>query len=149
LLSNASIPAANIHPIPTDHIDPYAAAGAYESVLKSCYGADRLLPGRPLFDVTLLGLGTDGHTASLFPGTGALSERSRWVVPVIGANEETRITLTYPALESSGQVAFLVEGGEKQSIVRQLSEGDADLPAARLKPAGQLTWFLDRAAAGA
>ncbi len=149
LLSKVSIPPANIHPVPTEHIDSQAAAAAYEGVLQSYYGADRLLPDRKLFDVTFLGLGTDGHTASLFPGTRALSERSRWAVPVIGANDETRITLTYPALESSRQVAFLVEGEEKRSIVSRVMAGDTDLPAARLQPEGQLTWFLDRAAAGA
>jgi 6-phosphogluconolactonase len=147
LLSKISIPAANIHPIPTDHVDPYAASAAYEDVLKSCYGADRLLQDRPLFDVAFLGLGTDGHTASLFPGTSALFERSRWAVPVVGAGDETRISLTYPVLESSSQIAFLVEGGEKRAIVRRLADGDVNLPAARLKPMGQLTWFLDRAAA--
>jgi 6-phosphogluconolactonase len=148
LLSRVPIPAANVHPIPTEHTDPEAAAEAYESMLKKHYGADRLLPARPLFDVTLLGLGADGHTASLFPGTSALAERRRWAAPVIGAADEARITLTYPALESSRQVAFLVEGEEKRPIVARLAKGDADLPAAHLKPVGQLTWFLDQAAAG-
>jgi 6-phosphogluconolactonase len=145
LLAKVPIPAANLHPIPTEHVDPEAAAMAYENTLKTYHGA----ADRPLFDVTFLGLGTDGHTASLFPGTSVLSERNRWAVPVIGVSDESRITLTYPALESSRQVAFLVEGAEKRSIVARVAEGDADLPAAHLKPAGQLTWFLDRAAAGA
>ena len=148
LLSKVSIPAANIHPVPTEHIDPYAAAAAYEGLLKSRYGADQLQRDRLLFDVTFLGLGTDGHIASLFPGNSALAERSRWAVPVIGAKDETRISLTYPVLESSRQIAFLVEGKEKSPIVRRLESGDSDLPAGRLQPAGQLTWFLDRAAAG-
>jgi 6-phosphogluconolactonase len=148
LLSKVSMPTANIHPVPTNHIDPYAAAAAYEGVLKSHYGADRLRQDRLLFDVTFLGLGTDGHIASLFPGTSALAERSRWVVPVIDARDETRISLTYPVLESSRQIAFLVEGEEKRSIVRRLESGDADFPAACLRPKGQQTWFLDRAAAG-
>ncbi len=95
-----------------------------------------------------LGLGTDGHIASLFPGASALAEQSRWAVPVVGAGNETRISLTYPVLESSRQIAFLVEGGDKRAVVRRLADGDADLPAARLQPKEQLTWFLDQSAAG-
>ena len=110
LLSRAPIPAINIHPIPTEGISPEAAASAYERELKSFYGAERLDPARPLFDVNLLGLGPDGHTASLFPGTAVLAERDRWVAAVIGAKSEARITLTYPALESSRHAAFLVAG---------------------------------------
>ncbi len=147
LLSRVPIPPSNIHPVPTDPVSPQAAASAYEHILKSFYDADRLSPNLPLFDVTLLGLGQDGHTASLFPGTEALTERERWAVAVVGAKSEARITLTYPALESSRHVAFLVEGKEKQSILALLDR-DRDLPAARLHPGGRIYWFLDRAAAG-
>src|SRR6202049_4323537 len=110
LLSRAPIPTINVHPIPTEGVSPEAAACAYERELKSFYGAERLEPARPLFDVTLLGLGPDGHTASLFPGTAVLAERDRWVAAIDGAKSETRITLTYPALESSRDTAFLVAG---------------------------------------
>jgi 6-phosphogluconolactonase len=146
LLSRAPIPADNVHPIPTEGITPEAAASSYERQLKSFYGAERLDPARPLFDVTLLGLGPDGHTASLFPGTAVLAEQSRWVAAVVGAKSEARITLTYPALESSRNVAFLVEGKEKRAILKRLCRGDDSLPAARLRPIGVLRVFADEAA---
>ena len=149
LLSRAPILPSNVHPIPTEGINPEAAASAYERELKSFYGAARLDPARPLFDVNLLGLGPDGHTASLFPGTAVLAERNSWVAAVVGAKPEARITLTYPALESSRHAAFLVAGDEKRAIFRRLRDGDNCLPAARLRPIAGVTWFLDRAAAGA
>lgn len=146
LLSRAPIPALNVHPIPTEGVSPEAAASAYERQLKSFYGAECLDPARPLFDVTLLGLGPDGHTASLFPGTSVLAEQNRWVAAVVGAKSEARITLTYPALESSRNAAFLVEGEEKRAILNRLCRGDDSLPAARLRPAGMLRVFADEAA---
>jgi 6-phosphogluconolactonase len=148
MLSRAPIPASNIHPIPTEGVSPEAAASAYERELKSFYGAARLDPARPLFDVTLLGLGPDGHTASLFPGTAVLTERDRWVAAVVDAKAEARITLTYPALESSRRVAFLVAGEEKRAILGRLRRGDDTLPAARLHATGTLWLFCDEAAAG-
>jgi 6-phosphogluconolactonase len=147
LLSRAPVPTGNIHPMPTTTPNPEAAASAYERELKSFYGADRLDPAQPLFDVTLLGLGLDGHTASLFPGTSALGVRDRWVAAVVGTEPEARITLTYPALESSRQVAFLVSGSEKREIFARLRRGDERLPAARLRPTGPLWFFADTAAA--
>ena len=148
LLSRAPIPATNIHPIPTEGLSPDAAASAYEDELKSFYGAERLDPARPLFDVNLLGLGSDGHTASLFPGNAVLAERDKWVSAVIGAKPEARITLTYPALESSRNAAFLIAGDEKRPIFRRLRRGDDSLPAARLHPTGRLWMFADAAANG-
>ncbi len=147
LLSRAPIPAINIHPIPTEGVSPKAAAFAYERELKSFYGAERLDATRPLFDVTLLGLGPDGHTASLFPGTAVLAERDRWVAAVIGAKPEARITLTYPALESTRNAAFLVVGKEKRAVFGRLRSGNDNLPAAHLRPTGTLWIFSDAAAA--
>lgn len=149
LLARAPIPAVNIHPIPTEGISSETAASVYERELKIFYGAERFDPARSLFDVNLLGLGPDGHTASLFPGDAVLAERDKWVCAVIGAKPESRITLTYPALESSRYAAFLVAGKEKRAIFKRLRRGDVSLPAARLRPTGEVTWFLDRAAAGA
>jgi len=147
LIEHIPIPAANVHIIETENLDPYAAAMKYEQELKSFYGADVIDPSRPLFDVVLLGLGPDGHTASLFPGTGVLNERNRWSSEVIGPKSEMRITLTYPVLESTANAAFLIAGAEKQAILRRYQSGDTDLPATRYNPAGRLTLFLDNAAA--
>ena len=147
LLSRAPIPAANIHPVPTEGTTPEDAAAAYEHALQSFYGATTLAPERPLFDIVLLGLGPEGHTASLFPGTTILEERRHWVGAVIGAKPEPRTTLTYPALESSREAAFLAAGEGKRAVLDRLFGGDAALPAARLQPQGALRFFLDRAAA--
>ena len=96
LFSEVPVPEANIHAIPTVGLTPEQAATAYEATLKEFYGGDALDPRRPLFDVTLLEIGEDGHIASLFPGQPALRERHRWVVAVEGRASEPRITLTYP-----------------------------------------------------
>jgi len=146
-LSRVPVPEANIHAVPTEGLSPDQAASAYETTLKQFYGADTLAPGRPLFDVTLLGIGEDGHTASLFPGQRTLQETSRWAVAVIGAKAEARITLTYPVLDSSREVAFLVTGKEKRDVVARAQAGDRTLPAAVVHPVGLLHWFTDRAAA--
>jgi len=148
LLAQVPVPAANIHRIPTEGIGVEAAAAVYERALKTFYGAERLDPARALFDVVLLGLGEDGHTASLFPGNGALEERDRWVVAVTGAKSESRITLTYPPLESCSHAAILVEGEQKRAIFGRVQSGDRALPAARFHPPMAVNWFLDRAAAG-
>ena len=147
LLSHAPVPAANIHPVPTDGLDPEASADRYQHTLIEFYGARRLDPARPFFEVMLLGLGTDGHTASLFPGTPVLAERARWAAAVTGAGAEPRVTLTYPVLESSRNTAFLVTGADKRAIFARLRGGDQALPAARLRPAGALSYFADTASA--
>jgi 6-phosphogluconolactonase len=147
LLSRVAVPAGNIHAVPTAGLSPEEAAAAYEKTLKAFYGADTLTPARPLFDVTLLGIGEDGHTASLFPGHPALEEKDHWALAVIGAKSEARITLTYPLLDSSRDAVFLVTGASKREPVARARSGDLTLPAARIRPVGRLHWFTDRAAA--
>ena len=147
MLARAPVPPENIHPVPTDGI-PEDAASRYERVLQQVYGAKALDPARPLFDLTLLGVGPDGHTASLLPGDPVLEERKRWVAVVAHGRPEVRITMTYPAIESSRRVAFLVGGREKASLLRAIRAGDSQVPAARVRPRGELFWFVDSAAAG-
>jgi 6-phosphogluconolactonase len=146
-LSRVPVPDSNIHAVPTEGLSPDQAATAYEMTLRRFYGADELAADRPLFDVTLLGIGEDGHTASLFPGQPALQERRRWTVAVVGAKAEPRITLTYPALDSSRDLAFVVTGREKRGAVARAQRGDRAIPAAAVRPVGRLHWFMDRAAA--
>lgn len=148
LLSQVDIPEGNIHAIPTEGQSPEQAAASYETTLKDFYGTGTLDPRRPLFQVTLLGIGEDGHTASLFPGHPALEEAELWVVAVVGEKSEARITLTYPVLDSSEDVAFLAAGDGKRSVVARARTGGRTLPAARVRPIGRLHWFIDRAAAG-
>jgi 6-phosphogluconolactonase len=146
LLSRVPIPPDNVHPIPTQG-SPAAAAEEYQAVLRRLYGADLLDPRRPLFHAVLLGLGDDGHAASLFPGTAVLQERSSWVAPVIGAKPEPRITLTYPALNSSSATAFLITGSNKHTMWERLKQGDPSIPASGIKPIESLSFFVDEAAA--
>ena len=147
MLSKAPVPPENIYPIPTDGT-PEDAARRYERTLKEAYGAATLDPQRPFFDVTLLGLGPDGHTASLLPGEPVLNERSHWVAAVSHGRPEVRITMTYPVIESSRHVAFLVAGEEKAEIFSAIRAGNSQVPAARVRPVGALFWFVDQAAVG-
>lgn len=147
MLSKVPVQPENIHPVPVDGT-PEEAARRYERTLQNAYGATILDPTRPLFDLTLLGLGTDGHTASLLPGEPVLHERKRWVAAVAHGRPEIRITMTYPVIESSRRVAFLVAGRDKAPIFRIIRAGHSRVPAARVQPVGELFWFVDRAAAG-
>jgi 6-phosphogluconolactonase len=141
-------PASNIHAIPTDRANPEQAARRYESKLQSFYGADRLDPGRPLFDLVLMGVGPDGHTASLFPNDPAVEETARWVVGVLKANVEPfvpRVTLTLPALNCCREMLFEVSGAEKRAILTRVLDGE-NLPASRAHSIGETIWLVDRAA---
>jgi 6-phosphogluconolactonase len=147
MLAKAPVPRERTHPVPTDG-SPDDAARRYERTLQQAYDAATLDTARPLFDITLLGLGADGHTASLLPGEPVLNERKRWVAAVSHGRPEVRITMTYPAIESSRRVAFLIAGEEKAAIFSAIRAGDSQVPAARVRPVGELFWFVDRAAAG-
>jgi len=147
LLATVPLPPARIHPVPVDGT-PDEAARSYEMALKHSYGADTLDPARPLFDIMLLGLGRDGHTGSLLPGQPVLDQRERWVDAVMSGREEPRVTLTYPAIESSHVLAFLVSGSEKAHVLENVRRGDPRLPAARIRTSGAVIWLVDSAAAG-
>jgi 6-phosphogluconolactonase len=150
LLNSAPVPPGNIYPIKMVGLFPAEAAATYERTLKTFYGAETLDPARPLFDIMLLGLGEDGHTASLFPGSATLDEEERWVVAEPRAHQSPfvpRVTLTLPALGSSRLGLFLVAGASKHGPLQAIAEG-RDLPAGRVQPAGELAWLVDEAAAG-
>jgi 6-phosphogluconolactonase len=147
LLDRVPVRTPNVHPMPTGLPDPDDAAAAYESILR-----DRFAPVGPLFDLALLGLGTDGHTASLFPGAPALAETGRWVVPAVApVAPAQRLTLTLAALNLAREVFFLVAGADKaRAVARALEEGASteSCPAAGVRTAaGVTTWWLDAAAA--
>jgi 6-phosphogluconolactonase len=148
LFLNSYAPASNIHPIPTDTANPEEAARRHESELQSFHGADRLDARRPLFDVVLMGVGPDGHTASLFPDYPALEETDRWVVSVPEAHVEPfvpRVTLTLPALGSCREMLFEVSGSDKRAILTRVLDGE-DLPANRAHSTGETIWLVDKAA---
>ena len=146
MFSRLAVPQANIHPIPTVGLSARDAAAAYEATLRHFYGGGQLNSRRALFDITLLGIGEDGHTASLFPNQSSLDERRRWVLDVKGPKGDPRITLTYPPLESSRKIVFLATGIRKRHILARVWSGDRSLPAARVHTGSSVHWFLDRAA---
>jgi 6-phosphogluconolactonase len=148
LLDHVPCPLANIHPMPTDFADPDAAARAYEATLHRYFGE-----GPPQFDLVLLGLGEEGHTASLFPRSPALAERTQWTVAVTApVNPPRRLTLTVPALVHAGAIYFLVAGSSKAHAFSQVLKPTADptlYPAAGIRSdAGTVIWWVDQDAAG-
>jgi 6-phosphogluconolactonase len=148
-LDRVGAPRDTIHPISTDANYPEGAANLYEDDLKEFYGTEQLDPQRPLFDLVLMGLGSDGHTASLFPNSPALDETQRWVLGIAKAGMEpfvARVTMTFPALASSREMLFLVDSAEKRAILGRVLGGE-DLPARRAYSEGDLIWLVIRAAA--
>jgi 6-phosphogluconolactonase len=156
LLARVPIPAANLHPVPTEAGSAEAAARQYEAALRRLFGGS----GLPRFDLVLLGIGEDGHTASLFPGGPECEQRERWCVASRGPGKPgqaastpvvERVTLTLPVLNAARCVAFLVTGEHKRAAVSAvLSPGDAagegplpSLPAQRVRPSGPLLLFTD------
>lgn len=150
LLARIPVPADRVFRIPAENPDAAAAAAAYEQTLREAF---HLQEGqRPRFDLVLLGLGPEGHTASLFPGSEAIAETVRWVVaPWVAKFNTYRITLTPPVLKHAAQVTFLASGGEKAEILRTVVEGEQrpeEFPAQSIRPTdGELTWLVDEAAA--
>jgi 6-phosphogluconolactonase len=145
LLATGKVIPRKLLAIPTDGT-PESAAARYDETLRQQYGAGILEPGVPLFHLALLGLGDDGHTASLLPDQPVLQERERWVAAVPQGRPEPRITVTYPALGSSELIMFLVSGVAKRDALAQARGGIG--PAGGIKPQGEVLWLVDRPAAG-
>jgi 6-phosphogluconolactonase len=148
LISHVPIPAENVHPIPTNLSPPEECARAYESDLLKFFGAEP-----PAFDVQLLGLGPEGHTASLFPGSAALEEKLKWVAAVrVAAEPPQRITFTPVVLNCGRNTFFLVAGENKRGILSAIREEPttetSQYPAVRINPLKTPVWFLDAAAGG-
>ena len=151
LLDPVATPGARVHRLAAESDDREAAAAAYATEIARVLGGD---PGgaAPAFDLVLLGMGPDGHTASLFPGTAALAERRRWVVANWVQKFGTyRITMTWAVLNRAAHVLFLVAGADKAATLRDVLEGPFDLdrlPSQGVRPeAGRVVWLVDRAAA--
>jgi 6-phosphogluconolactonase len=147
LLRHVPVPAANVHRMPTEPADPRDAATAYEGVLRAHFGSPW-----PRFDLVLLGLGDDGHTASIFPGSPALDEAERWVVAATGPLEpRVRLTLTLPAITHATAIDVIVSGSSKAEPLRQALADDPDpwhCPASAVRRTdGALVWWADAAAA--
>lgn len=147
LISRLDIPTSNVHPINGEG-EPATNARLYETELREFFHDD----AKPAFDLVLLGLGDDGHTASLFPQTEALAETDKWIVANwVEKLASYRITLTPAAINGAGKVTFLVAGANKAAAVKAVLDGalqPENLPAQLIKPeAGNLTWLLDSQAA--
>jgi 6-phosphogluconolactonase len=144
-LDRVPIPKDQIHPLNCAP-DPAAAARGYEAQLREFFAG-----APPRLDLVLLGLGHDGHTASLFPGTTVLEEKERWAAAVYVAEGTSRVTLTAPLINQAALVAFLVAGGDKAEVLREVLHGPRDparLPAQLIRPQnGELLWLADRQAA--
>lgn len=147
LLSVVRPPESNVHRVPAEEPDASNAARSYEADLKTFFSSDG--GGWPRFDLILLGMGPDGHTASLFPGTTALEDRERWVTSAwVEKFQAFRITLTFPAINHASCVMFLVSGADKADTLKRVIRDLEPLPSGRVKPeSGKLVWMVDRAAA--
>jgi 6-phosphogluconolactonase len=141
LLEPLRIPERNVFRI-RGEIDPEEAAREYEARLAAV--AARVGEARYVHDLLILGLGEDGHTASLFPGSTALAETARNVIAAIGPKPPPqRVTMTFPLINAARHVAFLVNGADKLPLVETIVAGGSDLPAARVRPVGgAVTWIV-------
>ena len=143
-LDSVPIPSENLHPMPV-HDTPEIGADHYEEELKSFF-----INRNPVFDLILLGIGTDGHTASMFPGDRKTHASKRWVLHVKGGNPDVyRISLTFNLINQGRSVAFLISGSNKAPLLKALLENSQNnYPASLIHPAsGDLLWMVDQAAA--
>lgn len=152
MLEALPIPASRVHRMETERPNLDVAALGYEATLSRVFGVPAGSATPPCFDLVFLGLGPDGHTASLFPHTAALRETRRWCVPNWVPQKEThRMTLTYPVLNHAAEVIFLVAGEDKAAPLAEVLEGASDperLPSQRIRPVdGKLVFLIDSAAA--
>lgn len=145
-LDKVEIPKGNIHPMLTDEADPAVAASKHEQELQEFF---QVPAGKfPVFDIILLGIGDDGHTASLFPHTETLKVSDR-LVTVGNKDGQPRITFTYTLINQARYVIFVVAGRNKQAALAQIFAPDGDAstyPSRLIQPHGELWWLLDRAA---
>lgn len=136
----------NIHRIETEKLTPEESALLYEKEIRKFFGAEK--DGFPRFDLVLLGIGKDGHTASLFPGSDSLSETKNLVVSIRapeGISPQNRITLTFPVINHADRVVFLVSGEEKRDIFEKIIHDTTAVkkfPAAMVSPRKELIWFV-------
>ena len=144
MLSRVPVAKNNVHRVPSENPNASEAASEYEQTI-----IETTQQSLPSLDLILLGLGTDGHTASIFPGSDVLHETKRLVAaPWVEKLQTYRITMTLPLLNNGASVVFLVSGSEKAKIVKEVFEGPEKYPAQAVKPAdGELLWLLDKAAA--
>jgi 6-phosphogluconolactonase len=151
LLSHLEIQPSQVHRIPAELAAPSQAASRYEDDLLESFDLTDLSGPPPRFDLMLLGLGADGHTASLFPYSKALAIKDHWAVPIERPGEVPRVTLTLPVLNAARQIHFIATGEDKALAVRHVIEGKGDAvawPARLVQPEdGRALWFLDGAAA--
>lgn len=146
LFSKLPIPPANIYPMGVDLPDASQAARLYERELRAIF-RERRCSG---FDLTLLGMGADGHTASLFPASPALVDKENWVAATAGPGGQLRLTLTIPLINASDTVLFLVTGAEKKAmltaVMTEIKQGTAEYPAAMVRGRNRTVWLVDQAA---
>lgn len=162
LIARVDIPAENVHRIPAESPPPDDAAFSYECVLRDFFSVQTGQLSSPVeegvlpsFDLVLLGLGGDGHTASLFPGDPVLNEKNRWVASVVAPDymsPRERISITLPVINQASCVIFLVSGSGKKEVFNAIHNDPENAsriyPAAQVKPSGQLVWFVDETSIG-
>jgi len=152
LMTSGRVPQSHLHRVPAEMADASEAAARYDVELRAFFPAEKCLNGFPRFDAVLLGMGPDGHTASLFPGSQGLAETQRWVIANWVEKFKTdRITFTFPVLDAARNILLLVAGPDKADMLHEIlvtKRGEAAYPVQRVVPVdGRKVWMLDIAAA--